>query len=286
LEKLTVRNGAIQTHVTGTQNWAAIKAPGKDVTLEAIISPAVTGADDLIHWAGATPDPSNKRLAKVSRSQAQKISVSAEVGKTKDSLEVWIIWVELRLRTSELTTPTNSAVFPAGLIFPRLGTFADEDFFNEGFNQQEAAAQVEIVGKLTPAGVYQVVKSGWAIERTVERIECKNGTLQPVLSQPDDSFPQYQDLTPESDDNIFDIDSPTIGVNFQVNHTAEAYKNFEQLAKWNGEQASDPMVWHYFARIDDDKDLVHWPRNRDTDLNEVGEGGANATRTCYYTKRP
>ena len=90
---------------------------------------------------------------------------------------------------------------------------------------------------------------------------------------------------PDSDDKIYDLDAPTCGYGFRVNHTKEVYNNCEQWSTWNDTKCSEDVLWHYQAWVDDDLDPEHKPTNDDTEKNDVGTGTISIPGTAHYTPR-
>jgi len=121
-----------------------------------------------------------------------------------------------------------------------------------------------VVATLLPQNVNTVIKKGWQINRWV---------------------------IPDADDKIYDIDGPTVGIGFNINHTAETYASFSQWVTWNGEQCSDSAQggWHYFAAVDADKNFdAAKPKdqaNADTELNDLGAGNPALPEQSRYQPR-
>ena len=284
--EIRVKDGATQSHVTGAENWAAVRKANETVQIEAILTPDDPDLARDIQWSGATADAANPKLAKVSKGASTRHQVQASVvGETSNQVSVWILWVELEFRTSGTMSPTNSATQLTDHGFPNLGPMTDETHFAQGFTVGEASGNIEIVGHLQPAGVNAVVGAGWELRREVRSFWCSNGVIDNSHQHDDTSSSHFKDLTPQSDDQIYDIDGPTAGNDFNVIRTREVYDAFRQWAEWNGEKASDTKTWHYFAQIDDDLDAANKPRNVDTVLNDLGQGLSIPPSRCHFAPR-
>ena len=288
IERLVVKSGATQNHLVG-DNWATVKKAGKQVVVEAIIAPNVAGAADLLRWAGATPDPADKRLANVAADQSAKVPVKATLGSKTESVDIWVLWADLKLSSGGALSSTNAVSRPLGLAFPRLGALSDEANFADGLTDSETAGQVEVIGKLEPADVYQIFDdpSGWKFEQKVTAGGCAHGAIgSPLIDSPDDPEVAFTDTIPGQDNQVFFIDAPTVGLGFQINHTAERYRYFTVRLLWDGDEAAPVLKWYYFAAVDDDLDAANKPRNVDTVLNELGSGSRPFPNACAFQPRP
>lgn len=173
----------------------------------------------------------------------------------------------------------NDKSFPSGHGGDKLGPLNDEV---DGITVAEATGKVEIEGTLS-AGV---AAAGLDIKREIIFKDFSNGSLSDSSAGRDDtSFASFKDLTPDANQKIYDIDGPTVGNKFRVNHTKETYNNFTQWVTQNGTQVSDKVTWHYQARVDDDLDAASKPRNKDTELNDVGSGHITIPSAAKYTTR-
>ncbi|MBN2592659.1 MAG: hypothetical protein JXA81_04055 [Sedimentisphaerales bacterium] len=256
LVNITVTKNAAQTNVTGAKNWACIKKATDDVIVEATTSPNTEDAWKQIKWSGdsgaAVPGKLNQR--KLSRSDSKKYHVEAELGGVKDDLYVWVLWAEVTILTSG-TTPKNAVQFGADYD----GT---ENLGAKSYNGgKEARGKIVPVAKISPAGVYNIVKSGWAFKRERMSHDWDDGNkTKPGNSTSDywntawvddTSYAVYQKLTPDADDKIYDRDAPNIAA-FGTND-AETYNNFQQWVEWGGDVCSDKAGWYWKGRWDKSK---------------------------------
>jgi hypothetical protein len=249
---LTVISNATQNDVTGAKNWAAVKKATDDVIVQVKTDPDSAEYWAKINWSGdsgsAVPGHPNQRS--LSRATSKKFHVEAELGGVKDYVDVWILWSTVNI-TSSGTTPANAVQYGSRYD----GT---ENLGAKTYNSsKEGVGKVVPVATITPAGVHDVVKSGWAFRRERISHDWDDG----AKSHPgnghsdywntawvdDTSLAQFQKLVPDSGDQIYDRDAPNIGA-FGNTKTSETYNNFRQWTEWHGEACSDKAQWHWRAR--------------------------------------
>ena len=124
------------------------------------------------------------------------------------------------------------------------------------------------------------MNDNWLMKRTDTYREYSNKLLLRSGNDENDTSPTYQDLIPDNDDKIYDIDGPAIV--FVPNHTMETYNNFTEWVTWKELRCSDNAYWHYQARVNDDLDAENKPYNHDTDLNDVGVGHKTIPQVSQY----
>lgn len=280
--EVRVTSGATQENVTGAKNWATVRGLGT-VQLEAVLTPDSPEAARRVQWTGATSSAEDPKKATIDRTQPVHMTVTARVDNLSDSVDIWVLWAELELRAAGFKSPMNEGRTNPDEGFPLLGPLTDED---NDIRHAEACGNVEIVGHLQPPGVEEVVRGGWKLQRWVSQNTCANGSFFVAHAHDDDtSEPFFTDYDPIPDSNIYDIDGPTAGLGFTVTHTREVYFTFEQYATWSGKRASEDLLWHYQAWIDDDLDVASKPKNRDTLLNDVGPGSLALPTSCHFRPR-
>jgi hypothetical protein len=290
LVSLTVIKYATKTHVTGAKNWAAIKKSSDDVIVEAKTSPNNSPDEwKKLNWSGdsGSPVPGKANQRKISRSTSKKLHVEAELGGVKDHVDIWVIWATVTIKTTG-TTPANAVQFGARYD----GT---EDLGARSYDGgKKAVGKVVPYAKITPAGVHNVVKSGWEFKR--ERISHDwndgakanpgNGASDywNTAWVDDTSSASFQKLVPDADDKIYDRDAPNIAA-FGVND-AETYNNFRQWVAWNssdsdtGGKCSDKTGWYWKGR---------WKKSESpqVELKDVGTGNIDPLPTkSYYHPGP
>lgn len=281
LTGLTVAN-ATQTNA---KNLAAVKDDGEYVIIEAVLNPTIPddNVPEVLHWGGdGSPVEGHPLQRKVSKSSSGHTTVTGTVGTTSDYVDIWIIWATgvYRYGSTQQTSSGNEKTFSPAIGGSTLGPMNDED---DGIIL-ETVGKIEGVFTLTPAGVHNVVGNGWDIKRWVTYQDYHNGIMFDSNSCPDDPTNNDEDLTPNNDDKIYMIDSPSI--NYVADHTAETYNNFTEWVEWNGTVCSDFYFWYYQARVDDDLDAANKPNNDDTELNDVDTGWINMPGSAHYPTRP
>lgn len=254
LVSITVIKNATQTHVTGAKNWATVKKATDEVIVEATTTPNTEDCWASINWSGDSGSPGDKpNQRKLSRAASKKLHIEAELGGVKDTLDVWVLWATVTILTSG-TTPTNAVQFGARYDgTENLGAKT----YDGG---KKAVGKVVPVATITPAGVHNVVKAGWAFRRNRWSHDWADGAKYepPAFTADywntgwtdDTSAASFQKLTPDNNDKIYDRDAPNIGA-FGTNDY-ETYNNFEEWIEWSGlvadETCSDKKGWYWQAR--------------------------------------
>ncbi len=271
LVSITVIRNATQTNVTGPKNWATVKKSTDDVIVQAKTDPDTPECWDKINWSGdsgsTVPGHANQRS--LSRATSKKYHVQADLGGS-DFVDVWVLWATVKINTSD-TTPPNAVQY--GARYDGTENLGAQSF--GGGNQ--AVGKVVPEATITPAGVHDVVKSGWAFRRERISHDWNDGKKAPGYwdnSWVDDtSLAEYQNLTPGADDKIYDRDAPNIA-NFGKTN-AETYNNFRQWTEWNGETCSDKAGWYWRGR---------WEKAEapQVTLKEVGEGNKALPEVSFF----
>jgi hypothetical protein len=278
LVSLTVIENATQTNVTGTKNWAAIKKSTDDVIVEATTTPSTEGCWSQISWSGDSGDavPGKPNQRKLSRSASKKLHVQASLGGVSDSVDVWILWATVTNNTSN-TTPANAVQFGSRYD----GT---ENLGARSYDSGKAAVgKIVPEAVITPAGVHDVVKSGWEFKRERMTHDWNDGAKDSegegstdywnTTWIDDTSFASFQKLTPDSTDKIYDRDAPNM-TSFGSTD-AESYNNFREWIKWGGDDCSDKAEWHWQAR---------WKKSASPqiELKDVGSGSITLPTKSHY----
>lgn len=291
LTGVTVIDGASQEDVIGEDNWAAVKDSGEFVIVEASLDRAVSDeqAAQIVEWNGGEPVNGEPLQRKVCKDEADKTTVKATVGENSDQVNIWVIWSEITIRMAGETSEDSTAKHPEpGFGGQVLGPLTDEDHL---LGLTEAIGKIEFVATILPAGVHEVIQTGFNLHQWVTGKWFDNGALTQNIDQEDNPAANRKDLTPNNDDKIFYVDGPTAGLGFDVNHTTEKYNSFSGWVTWNDEVISDSNQgkWHYFARIDDDLDAAHRQAdgsgNDDTELNDLGLGNPALPANAHYNPR-
>ena len=268
-----IRNAIQSPHVTGAKNWATVKKATDEVIVEATTAPNTEECWKKINWLGDAGSPGDKlNQRKLSRAVSKKFHVVAEVCGFKDDLDVWVIWATITIQTSG-TTPANAAQFGARYDgTENLGPVT----FNGG---KEGRGKVVPVAEITPKGIHDVVKSGWAFKRERISHDWKDGVKNTAdnywntIWQPDTSAAFAQKLIPDSDDKIYDRDAPNVMAAGLVDY--ETYNNFREWIEWRSEKCSDHEGWYYQGR---------WKKGAvpEVSLNDVGSGNIALPANSHF----
>jgi len=282
LVELEMSKQAKTTGIVKPKNWAAVKKDSDPIIVTAITDPNNMKAWKKIKWSGDCGKPvdgqPNKR--RLSRAASKRYHVVAELGGETDHADVWILWAEITtLCAKSDSTPPNSPKYKD--IYAKVKRFDNTEMLGErhwGINKSRGAGKTAHIAKLTPKGVNQVVKGGWKFLRQKTGCRWSDKVCFPKWPpwQKDHSEPDCLDETPDAEDRIYDIDAPTIGGDGSAN-TYEAYINFRQYVKWDGEQCCDYAFWHWQAR---------WEYMADPEsvFMDVGKGLIQIPKGSYYDK--
>lgn len=283
LVSLIIRN-ATQANVTGEKNWAAIKKEKEYVIVEAVTAPDNNSAEwKQIKWSGdiGEPVPGQPNQRRLSRGVSKKYHVEVALGGVKDSVDVWILWATIEVNTNG-RRPSNAAQFDPGMrdgtdklgavTFTSLASSVIDEAAGVFVDNIGASGKVALVATLSPKGVHEVVKTGWAFERQVWThvwVDGNKDTKQFTDTwRGDTSKAGYLRLTPDENDKIYDLDAPDIrwGAN-----SFELYHNFRQWIEL-GQQAPKEMcskypLWFWRAQW-----RLHKDPSKQITLNELGPG--------------
>lgn len=273
--------------VTGAQNWATVKKAGQKVILKATIMPNNQDAASQIVWSGGSAVSGDLTQRSVDKGISAKTPVSAQIGKTKYTVNVWVIWSKVKIQTAGTTGPNNNATNLLNGNFPgnvgggnELGKMNHD--LTPGLTYCYAIGKMQSTADLTPPGIGAIIaNSAWSQKRLVTVTAWDNGGNQLKWVNQDDpcqDFAQDKNAGPTGGhlDKIYDIDYPGCSTqkHFNINHTSETYANFTQWATVNlGAQTrcSDDALWFYEARVDVDKPvgLRVFPNKIDTGSTKI-----------------
>jgi hypothetical protein len=241
LQSLTVvSNSAVQ--VGGTNNWAAVMTTTNDwVYVQAGLSLWFqdTNAANFIQWSGAQPVPGNPYLARVSKGTSAETTVTATLGSTSLSLNVWIVWSTISIMTS-----SNS---PSSLSFPFIIPGGDQLGIQYYSNSNAAVGKICGTVTLTPSGVGSIITNGWFCQQNKWNQIFIDGTAADIgTNWVTDTTSQTN--VPNGNDKLYFIDAPNIEGNAGTS-SLEIYYNFYDYATWNGQTCScTNNFWHFRSR--------------------------------------
>ena len=250
VESVELVSGATADHVTPPHTWATVKntnSPTEYVLVRAEIEPDIDPASlpaGFISWSGGEAVATNQLQRKVPKNLSAHTELVASCGGLSATGHVWVIWAAVQNLTSD-TTPANAVQY--GTRYDGTEILGAR-YYN---SSNSAVGKVVPVGTITPVGIHDVVASGWGFEREKCRHDFHDGVQDPSRYdsswQPDTSDPSFQNLTPDSDDKIYDRDAPNIA-DFGVVDSYERYDNFREWIEWSGIRCSDYAGWYWQAR--------------------------------------
>jgi|SRR5882757_9256326 len=259
--------GASQKNVTGADVWAATQKKAAQVVIEVTTDPKNSANEwKLIQWTGAEPVKGKPNQCAVDRDTASKVTVGIEYGKTKRTIEIWIISASIEILTdgprpkgpAPRDTGTRDGTEKLGAVsFPTIlqnginDSIAEDDLDETHFVfSTGASGKIIAVATLKPTGVSKVIKAGWAFRRQIMARDWQDGikitgakTWTGTWAD-DTSNPRYLRLTPDDGDKIYDLDEPDLRFG---RFSSETYNNFRQWVEWNGETCSEFAPWFWQA---------------------------------------
>lgn len=276
ITNLTVVEGARQDDVVGPDRWATVKRSGESVVIEATTEPNTPQVWSRLTWSGdageAVPGQQNRR--RLSRADSRVLRPTASLAGVTRSIEIWVVAATIEIKASG-QVPPNAAQFQSlfGPASQDLGPTTYESMIGNVYPgdtyvlNMGARGKIVAIATLTPAGVHDVVKSGWTFRRERWTAQWENGRLgsQTTTDWTDDtSNAAFLRLNPDSGDRIYDTDGPDIRWGTS---SYEIYHNFRQIVQWHSEPCSAPGFWFFRALWRANK-----IQSKQIVLNEVGPG--------------
>ena len=245
LQSLTVISNAVQ--VGGTNNWAAVKAATNDwVYVQATLSTDDTNAANHIQWSGGEGVPGNPFQRRVTKGSSSKTAVTAALGSTNMTVNVWIIWATVTIQTSGsnpsplsflATSPPSSNQL--GVVFYYTNTYA--------------AGQICGIFAITPAGIHTIITNGWDVFQRRMSHDFDNGSISSVYYDADwksdgpDDADFNKTVIPDSKDKLYTIDAPNISA--FGSDSSETYNNFYDYITWDSQICCETNhFWHWQGR--------------------------------------
>jgi hypothetical protein len=258
-------------------NWAVVKTPTDDyVIVQATLSitndwfltnaalQAEAGA--AIQWTGGEPMPGNPLQCRVSKIVSTNITVTATLGSSSASLNVWVIWSTISYQFSG-TTPLNAqglwtnlnssgdsnsdlSLFCPGVIlgvqnyFTNLWPLGYTWPVGNGIGYS-AWAKMCVIATLTPSGIGGLITNDWKICQMFMAHEFPDRTTNTTAyfdGWNDDSPGDHRRTHIPVDDKVYAIDAPPIEENqyyITLNRTSavctnsfEMHDNFYNYVAW------------------------------------------------------
>jgi len=288
VESVELVSGATADDVIPPHTWATIKntnAPTEYVVVRAEIEPNIDPASlpaGFISWSGGQAVATNQLQRKVPKNISAHTELVASCGGSSATGHVWVIWSEVTVRHTDNKTAYdsdtdtgNSATFPPATGGQELGP-ANRLTETEPY----LGWKVEAKGILTPAGIHEVVQSGWDFYQTftyADFFDPSYGTNAPYASGTDTpdaefnagSYP-FKDRTPDSNEAIYALDGPGVWQDFSYYKSTD---NFSIWVRWHGTNASDSTHWWIRQKVE----------NQSGTYVVIENGGGNGTTTIDFT---
>jgi hypothetical protein len=277
------------TPIDGT-NWAVIKTPTNDyvivqatfnITNDWFVTNATLQAEAgaAIQWSGGETVPGNPLQRQVSTMVSTNVTVTALLGSSSSSLNVWVIWANLTVKTSGTLDPDDKAPLlvngnwptPTTYNFPLrggnnglgggIGLGPIDCFSNPDLNYAFTIGKMEAKAILQPTGIGTLLTTNWNMERKTLFIRWSNGgtpaktsgdTIPPSLA--DDSSPLFSKIIIPIDGAIFDLDPVGSVYGTTIDYTTDKYGNYYEYVTVNlgsgDEVCSMTNTYSYMAQID------------------------------------
>jgi len=241
------------TSIDGT-NFAAVKTTSANdyVTVEASLSSNDTNAANHIQWSGGEAVPGNPFQVRISKATSTKTTVTASLGSTSFSVNVWIIWSTISIQTSGSNNPSP-------LSFPPSPSYESGNQLGVHFgsNSNAAAGKVCVVAITTPAGVHTVLSNGWDfIQKKMPHLFVDGSCSSQYYTDtwmPDGPESDYKTKTLDSNDRLYTIDGPNIA-SVGMDSTDDPV-NFYDYITWNSQFAVTLTI--YGTGMEDGKLIKH-----------------------------
>jgi hypothetical protein len=243
-----------------------------------VLNPDISEANlpaNFVTWTGGEAVEGHQLQRRVSKGSSAHTQMIAGCGSSSATGDAWIVWADVTVRHTG-----NKTVYEAGTDtgndkeFPYFCPGTSLGATNRlGESPKYLGWIVEIKGDITPAGIHDVVSSGWDFYQTVTYIDFLDNTNVPSASATnaiDTAFNSstYQDQTPDPNDEIFALDGPGLLAETDFNY-AKTTDNFRVRVRWNEENASDEAQW--------------WTRQKAEKIGEnytvIENSGGNGTTT-------
>jgi len=261
----------------------------------------------MILWSGGEAVAGNPLQRKVSKSTSAKTTVTATLGSTSQSINVWVVWADLTIKVSGTLDADDKAAVLNNGNFPRQNTtYGSIDlgggnslgpidrFSNTNLNYGYAIGKMEAKAVLQPSGIGNLLTGTniWNLKRTAVAIAWDNsgsptyttGGSNPPSGQ-DDTGGDYFKYLNTTNGDTFDLDWPACPIlSSQIpNHTSEVYDNFYEYVTINlgsGDQlCSTTNTYSYTAQIDFDA------TTNKVQLNSLSASLITLPTTPHYTQR-
>jgi hypothetical protein len=255
---LTVVSNATQINAS---NWVTIMTNGGYVTLQASMSTTDTNAAEFINWSCGQPVPGQPFQRQVSTSTPTNFTVTASVGSSSATVNVWIVWGRMKILLGG-PLPTNAPPFAT--------TVRNQQYMDGTSNvlgpvywddTNGAAWKICTVATLLPPGVGAFLSNGFATQQFRWTHRFENGVALSntndwntnwVYDSPINTTNGTSSTTvPDSSGNLYSIDAPyvyAISGKWGITNSLDTYSNFKNWLTLNGLPVSNTNLWYYAGK--------------------------------------
>jgi hypothetical protein len=257
LTGLTVVSNAWQINAS---NWVTVMTNGGYVTVQASLDTTDTNAASLIKWpAFCQPVPGQPFQRQLSTSTPTNFTVTATLGSTNLTINVWIMWATMNILTTG-TLPSNAPPFRASYHQGIQNQDGTTNILGSVYwhTNDAGASKICTVATLSPPGLATILTNGFQTIQFCWQHRFVNGIPS---TDPDEwntnwvndspgnypSDPHYT-TAPDPFGNLYSNDAPEIFAYEGVTTSLEIYRNFEDCLTFNGFPCSTTNIWYFAGR--------------------------------------
>ena len=232
-------------------------------------------------WSGGEAVPGNPWQHRVTKTVSAETTVTATLGSTNKSVNVWIIWATVTIQASE-SNPSPLSFLIWGFPDNSLGLITYDHSYSGIYAGSSlnnlVAGKICAVATVTPPGIHSIISLGWDYFQKKTSSTFSNGALlsynPPWTADGPDHAGENKTVALDNNDKLYTIDAPTLDLFEQNLESAETYKNFYNYITWNEQVCSDTNnFWHFQAR---------WQNGQFT-MKDLEGGTINVRTNAYYS---
>lgn len=251
--------------------WIVVRGDSPDhVLVQADVQANASDRDAVrarITWTGGEAVPGHPDQRRVPRTGAARHRITATLDGITETIEVWVIWATVEVRTSG-QRPAEAPEFPPARVPGMFGIERDQLGPFVAADGHHSYGRVAIVATVEPAGATGVAQAGWwlrrkhrsrhswSCRRTWDEVR-RRGLRPPYTEQqtwtttgslsggwlPDDSPAALQTVR---GNHVYDIDAPDFP---RQEPSAERQDNFVQWLEYRNMPCSDEVTWSFHAQL-------------------------------------
>jgi hypothetical protein len=227
-------------------------------------------AGAAIQWNGGEAVPGNPLQRKVSKAVSTNITVTATLGSSSASLNVWVIWSTIGLQFTNTNPSTLSfpTIFPGNELGPQY-YYINTNGVSVSTNVNSAnivSGKMCGIATITPDQVCTIITNGWNWVQMKWPHPYADGAPYSgySLSWTNDHFKsKYEALILDSANHIYYLDGPTVA-SFGATNSIEQYCNFYSYVTWSNSICSATNnFWHWQGK---------WNVDQSPQINSVDLG--------------